>query len=936
MAQGLIVLDEAARLEFVNPAFAQMMQSEAEDLIGKTPYDLTHPADHPILDKSWERHKAGKVESFEARMQGADGKEVYALAIGTPRFRDGHFAGTIGVITDLTERRRIEDALRASEAKTRLILDTALDAVIEMDDKGYITGWNRQAEDTFGWSAAEAIGQRLSDTIIPQRMRVAHENGMRHYEKTGEGPVLNKRIEIEGWHRKGHEFPLELAVAPLKTNGATSFSAFVRDITERKQTEAELREGESRYRELFEQTEEALADSTALFDVSRSLAQLQNLQALLEAVVHSVSTALSADRVTLILVNVEENRIIEFVGGGPGASLIEKIDYDELLEGLSGWVIDKLKPALSLNETDDPREAEQVAARRKQTEAGSVAVVPIIYRQRILGTMTAINRPEQRDFDERNVNLMMAIANQAAVAIENAELYKRALDLARTKAEFLANMSHEIRTPLNAVIGLSGLLLDTPLNDQQREYAETARRSGESLLAIINEILDFSKLDAGKVTLEQRPFELRQLIFDMVDLFENEAAGKGIKLQLSVSDSVPPALIGDVTRLRQVLINLLSNAVKFTRRGSVRLSVEAKAGQGSDEYSRLNIQVADTGIGIPSERIDGLFEPFEQADDEVSRQFGGTGLGLAICRQLVEMMGGQIWAESALGEGTVFYVSLELPVATLAQIEARKQLSDTPSDLGRKHPLHILLAEDDSVNQMVALHMLQKLGYRADVAGNGYEVLDALERQIYDVVLMDNRMPEMDGVEATRRIRSEQPLEKQPYIVAMTASALEGDRERLLEAGMDDYVAKPVMIDKLVEALLRASSIESSSTNELTPKITDIDTEVGPIDVASFEERLGPGTADLLPQLVEMFVQEAEGRLPQLSKAVDREDFDMTYEIAHRLVGSSSSAAATSFAPIADRLQKMALNKDLTGAAVLVVELEREYEKIKAWQVAKT
>ncbi|UCC53559.1 MAG: PAS domain S-box protein, partial [Anaerolineaceae bacterium] len=593
MGQGLIVLDEDARLEYVNPAFGRMVQSDPEDLIGKTPYDLTHTADHPILGKAWERHKTGKVESFEARMQGADGKEVYALAIGTPRFRDGHFAGTIGVITDLTERRLIEDALRASEAKTRLILDTALDAVIEMDNKGIITGWNKQAESAFGWLASEAVGRRLSDTIIPQQLREAHENGMRHYEKTGEGPVLNKRIEITAWHRKGHEFPVELAIAPLEANGETSFSAFVRDITDRQRTEAELREGEKRFRELFEQTEEALADSTALFDVSRALAQLQNLQALLEAVVDSVSTALSADRVTLILVDVEENRIIEFVGGGPGASLIEKIDYDELLEGLSGWVIDNLKPALSLKETDDPREAEQVAARRKQTDAGSIAVVPIIYRQRILGTMTAINRPEQSDFDERDVNLMVAIANQAAVAIENAELYTRALDLARTKAEFLANMSHEIRTPLNAVIGLSGLLLDTPLNDQQREYAETARRSGESLLAIINEILDFSKLDAGKVTLEQRPFELRQLISDMVDLFENEAARKSIKLQLSVSDSVPPALIGDVTRLRQVLINLLSNAVKFTRRGSVRLSVEAKAGQESDEYRHLDIQVAD-------------------------------------------------------------------------------------------------------------------------------------------------------------------------------------------------------------------------------------------------------------------------------------------------------------------------------------------------------
>ena len=360
MAQGLIVLDDEARLEFVNPALARMLGQSEDDLIGKTPYDLTDSADHERLTEVWEKHKLGQTVSFEARMRGADGREVFALNVGTPRMRDGEFAGTIGVISDLTERRGFEEALSASETKTRLILDTALDAVVEMDDRGMIIGWNQQAETIFGWSAKEVIGRRLSDTIIPQRMREAHENGMRHYEETGEGPVLNTRIEIEGWHKEGREFPVELAITPVETNGKKTFNAFIRDITKRRQAEAALRESEARYREQLEQTKEALADSQALIEVSKSLAEMKDFRLLLEEVVDEVAKTLNADRVTLILADNENRQITQFVGGGPGAALIAEIDYFEFQEGLSGWVLRNKKYALSPKGTIDQRESARV------------------------------------------------------------------------------------------------------------------------------------------------------------------------------------------------------------------------------------------------------------------------------------------------------------------------------------------------------------------------------------------------------------------------------------------------------------------------------------------------------------------------------------------------------------------------------------------------
>jgi signal transduction histidine kinase/CheY-like chemotaxis protein/HPt (histidine-containing phosphotransfer) domain-containing protein len=527
--------------------------------------------------------------------------------------------------------------------------------------------------------------------------------------------------------------------------------------------------------------------------------------------------------------------------------------------------------------------------------------------------------------------------------------HEQALVVSRMKSDFVANMNHEIRTPLNGVLGLTELIADTNVINEHPEYIAGLRTSGQALMFVVNQILDFSKLDAGKLELEPEDFEPATLVQQTTAIVAGGAARKGLSLSTGIDPDVPTSSRADASRIRGVLANLLSNAVKFTDVGG---EVAVRVSSAGENPQVLRFEVTDTGIGIEPRVLEHIFEPFQQADSSTRRRYGGTGLGLTIAKQMIELMGGTIGVKSIPGKGSTFWFQVPCEAAakprnirSLANGSARAELASLDSRRRKaiSPPLvsnvQVLLAEDDETNQLVAGQLLERAGCQVEIATNGIEAVALAKAHDYHVVFMDCQMPDLDGYEATRAIRRHEGSNRHVPIVAMTAHTMRGDREKCLACGMDDYLGKPLISDELDRILRRWTPITNGSAPAKSLEATMLagaPAAGGPLDPAGVERLQSQfGSTGALARLVELFATHTPKRLIEIQEAIHADQTEAVRVTAHKLKGSCLTVAATHMAELCAELETLAEGGSLEGAQPLLDQLPTAFNEAHAALLAE-
>ena len=869
----------------VNPAACRLHGMTTEELVGQSVFNLV-PADYRQEAREHLRHIAeGKREQTRGFSLTKDGRSVPVEVMARPITHDGAPALLIHV-RDISERLRTEERLLKL---SRAVKQTA-DGVFITDCAGLIEYVNPAFEHMTGYVLAEVRGQ------TPHFLQSACDDRDFHQEfwetiragRTFRAVVTNRK-------KNGELFYVDETISPL-TDAAGQITHFVstcKDITESKRREEELRTSRERFALAVQGSKDGIWD----WDMTTN------------------EVYYSPRWKSMIGYDDDEigNHFSEW------ESRLHPDDVDRVLATVKAYL--------------DGDSLEYSLEHRLRHKDGS-------YRW-ILARGVALRDPDGKPY--RMAGSHTDVTRRKRTEAELRQAKELAEDASRAKSQFVANISHELRTPLNGIMGMTQLLLGTPLTDEQSECLRTVKLSVDALLVLINDVLDFSKIEADKMELRPAPFSLRPALADTLKPLTLRARDKGLQFTSAVANAVPDGLIGDWPRLHQVFLNLVGNAIKFTEAGTVdvRIAVaEDRQAQNGDPHVTLHCFVSDSGIGIPEDKQRIIFEPFTQADGSMTRKYGGTGLGLTIADQLIRLMGGHLWVVSVAGGGSTFHFTVTLPLAPVTLSLPQPPLPpNEPLPNVEPRPLHVLLVEDNHVNQRVMTTYLKQHGHTSVLAENGIEALAALERVTFDVILMDVQMPEMDGLEATRRIRAREACGTgRVPMIAMTAHAMKGDRELCLGAGMDAYLAKPVDFDDLSRMLaelgraagcVRVHESEVAAANGAADADAPVVESARILDRAEALARVG-GDERLLAELFRIFQADAPGWLTQGREAIQRRDAALLRRAAHTIKGAASSLGAPQTRVAAARLEELGRTDHWNGAEVALADLEQAVARLDA------